>query len=255
MSRPFSSCTEDLLEASAVYFVSGVCARGNNRALNWWLFVSQVPWLMTISEHTSKLQYYAGKLRYHHRHRHCDHKGSSRPKKFKRAQSYVKQMILAYNSKVMIMTHRIPSGMTVTAAYYRQFVQKPTRKMHANRPDLLENGVLILHDNARPHLGKNVHELLLLHPPYSPNMSPPDFDLFPKLKINAGGPFSCRYPTRQTVQLFRRPDRYHGPSKMLRCSHSAEGGLNWRTVTLYRTSGVLFCRCCVLCISFEMAHV
>jgi len=66
--------------------------------------------------------------------------------------------------------------------------------MHANRPDLLENGVLILHDNARPHLGKDIHELLdryswelLPHPPYSPNRSPSDFDLFPKLKINMRG--------------------------------------------------------------------
>jgi len=48
-----------------------------------------------------------------------------------------------------------------------------------------------LHDNARPHIGKVVRELLdryswevLPHPPYSPDMSPPDFDLFPKLKIN-----------------------------------------------------------------------
>jgi len=66
--------------------------------------------------------------------------------------------------------------------------------MHANRPDLLENGALILHDNARPHLGKDVRELLdvyswemLPHPPYSPDMSPPDFELFPKLKINKCG--------------------------------------------------------------------
>ena len=28
--------------------------------------------------------------------------------------------------------------------------------MHADRPDLLENGVLIWHHNARPHLGKDV---------------------------------------------------------------------------------------------------
>ena len=36
------------------------------------------------------------------------------------------------------MTDRVPSGTTVTAAYYRQFLQKLRRKMHANRPDLLE---------------------------------------------------------------------------------------------------------------------
>jgi transposase len=66
--------------------------------------------------------------------------------------------------------------------------------MRANRPDLLENGVLILLDNARPNLGKDVRELLdgyswevLPHPPYSPDMRTPDFDLFSKLKINMRG--------------------------------------------------------------------
>ena len=50
-------------------------------------------------------------------------------------------------------------------------------------------GVLILHDKARPHSSDAVSEILekygcqvLPHPPYSPDMSPPDFDLFPKLK-------------------------------------------------------------------------
>jgi len=66
--------------------------------------------------------------------------------------------------------------------------------MNANRPNLLENVVLILHDNARPHIGKVVRELLdryswevLTNPPYSPDRSPPDYYLFPKLKINKRG--------------------------------------------------------------------
>jgi hypothetical protein len=57
--------------------------------------------------------------------------------------------------------------------------------MHKNRPDLLGDGPLILHDTARPHLGKVVTDLLskyeweVLPPtPYSPDMSPPDFDIF-----------------------------------------------------------------------------
>jgi histone-lysine N-methyltransferase SETMAR len=44
-------------------------------------------------------------------------------------------------------------------------------------------------DNARPHASGAVSEILekygwqvLPHPLYSPDMSPPDFDLFPKLK-------------------------------------------------------------------------
>ena len=47
----------------------------------------------------------------------------------------------------------------------------------------------ILHDNASSHKANIVKELLesyhwkvLDHPPYSPDLSPPDFDLFPKLK-------------------------------------------------------------------------
>jgi hypothetical protein len=54
---------------------------------------------------------------------------------------------------------------------------------------LLRDGALILHDNACPQLGKVVTDLLskyewevLPHAPYSPDMSPLDFDLFHKLK-------------------------------------------------------------------------
>jgi len=133
-------------------------------------------------------------------------KGSPRPKKFKRAQPNVKQMmIFVYDCTGVIMTDRVPSGTTVTAAHYRQFLQKLRRKMHTNRLDLLENGVLILHDNARPHLGKDVRELLdgyswevLTHPPYSSDMSLPDFDLFPKLKINMRG---VRFSTLEDLSV------------------------------------------------------
>jgi len=94
----------------------------------------------------------------------------------------VKQMMaFAYDCKGVIMTDRVPSGTTVTAAYYCQFLLKLRHKMHANRPDLLENGVLILHNNAWPHLGKDVCELLDRYRyRYIPDMSSLDFDLFPK---------------------------------------------------------------------------
>ncbi|VVC33476.1 Ribonuclease H-like domain [Cinara cedri] len=62
-------------------------------------------------------------------------------------------------------------------------------EIRKKRPGMLQNGVSILHDNARPHIGAPVVALLekygwerLKHPPYSPDLSPPDFDLFPKLK-------------------------------------------------------------------------
>jgi histone-lysine N-methyltransferase SETMAR len=62
---------------------------------------------------------------------------------------------------------------------------------------VLQNGALkckkkltgVRHDKARPHASGAVSEILekygwqvLPHPLYSPDMRPPDFDLFPKLK-------------------------------------------------------------------------
>ena len=66
---------------------------------------------------------------------------------------------------------------------------KLRRKMHKNRPQLFVAEPLILHNNARPHIADVVTKKLcdyewevLLLAPYSPDKSPPDFDLFPKLK-------------------------------------------------------------------------
>ena len=63
--------------------------------------------------------------------------------------------------------------------------------MNKNRSLLLIAGPLILHDNARPHFADVVTKKLrdngwevLSNALYSPDMSPPDFDLFPKLSFN-----------------------------------------------------------------------
>ena len=62
-------------------------------------------------------------------------------------------------------------------------------KMHKNVLQLFVTGPLILHDNARPHIAdvvtKNLRDYgweVLPHSPSSPDLSPPDLNLFPKLK-------------------------------------------------------------------------
>jgi len=90
----------------------------------------------------------------------------------------------------VIATDRVPPGSTVTAAYYRKFLQDILRpKIRQERSAMFAAGVLILHDNARPHASGAVSEILdkygwrvLPNLLYSPDMSPPDFDLFPKVK-------------------------------------------------------------------------
>jgi len=54
--------------------------------------------------------------------------------------------------------------------------------------------VFLLHDNAPAHEATSVRQHLthnkvttLYHPPHSPDLSPPDYFLFPKLKIKLKG--------------------------------------------------------------------
>ena len=58
------------------------------------------------------------------------------------------------------------------------------------RPEPLAAGPIILHDNAAAYVSR-VTSLLardrwetLPHPPYTPDLSPFDFDLFPRMKEN-----------------------------------------------------------------------
>jgi hypothetical protein len=98
-------------------------------------------------------------------------------------------MITAYDKNGVIATDRVPSGSTVTAEYYRKFLQEVLRPKIRQKSAMFATGVLILQDNARPHASGAVSEILekygwqvFPHPPYSPDMSRPDFDFFPKLK-------------------------------------------------------------------------
>ncbi|GFV34457.1 cytochrome P450 4V2 [Trichonephila clavipes] len=59
-------------------------------------------------------------------------------------------------------------------------------RIHRVRPHLAASGKwFLLHDNARPHLVMCVRRFLaqqqLFHPPYSPDLAPKDFFLFPLL--------------------------------------------------------------------------
>jgi histone-lysine N-methyltransferase SETMAR len=119
------------------------------------------------------------------------HATSPRPKKCHRQQLKVKlMMIMADDKNGVIATDRVPLGSTVTVAYYRKLLQDVLHPMIRQKLSaMFAADVLILHDNARPHASGAVSEILekygwqvLPYPPYSPDMSPPDFDLFPELK-------------------------------------------------------------------------
>jgi len=100
-------------------------------------------------------------------------------------------LIVAYDWHGVILTHAVLEGQTVNADYYCRFLHHHlSPAMRRKRPRLFQNNLpIVLHDNARCHVANNITFLLrrwqweiLEHPPYSPDMSPCDFDLFPKLK-------------------------------------------------------------------------
>jgi histone-lysine N-methyltransferase SETMAR len=64
--------------------------------------------------------------------------------------------------------------------------------------------VLLQHDNARPHTSNqtqqtidNLNFTIVPHPPYSPDLAPSDFHLFPKLKEHLKGQ---RYTSDEEVK-------------------------------------------------------
>ncbi|GBM89645.1 hypothetical protein AVEN_260664-1 [Araneus ventricosus] len=69
------------------------------------------------------------------------------------------------------------------------------RTLRRLRRDILTSGVLLIHDNARPHSTAVTQQLLQQfkwdasdHPVYSPDIATSDFHLFPQLKNWLGGP-------------------------------------------------------------------
>ena len=78
-----------------------------------------------------------------------------------------------------------PSGHTVTGRFYKNSVLKKVKEFYnKKRPSKGWSGVHLLHDNAYSH---KCEVKVLNHPPYSPDLSPCDFFLFPRLKKMLSG--------------------------------------------------------------------
>ena len=110
-----------------------------------------------------------------------------RPLKFRRSQNCPKMlMIVAHDFRGVLTAHRVPTGQTVNKEYYEKYLRTVLRPaLRCKRSELIKCTPLILHDNASPHKSNVDKELLegygwevLDRPPYSPDLSPPDFDLF-----------------------------------------------------------------------------
>jgi len=112
-----------------------------------------------------------------------------RPKKVRMSESKVKTMMICFfDSKGMVHKEFVPSGQTINNVFYRNVLERLHKKVLKVRPEIAKTWVLH-HDNTLCHTAFNVSQFLaskgiatLPQPPYSPDMSPCDFFLFPHLK-------------------------------------------------------------------------
>ena len=106
-----------------------------------------------------------------------------------------------FDSKGPVLQIPVPKGSSVTGRFYRESVLTQLVDFYQkHRPRTGVRGIKLLHDNASAHKSVTVQEYLtesgldvLDHPPYSPDPSPCNFLLLPRLKeMLAGHRFESR---------------------------------------------------------------
>jgi len=88
----------------------------------------------------------------------------------------------------------LEKGKTVTGLYYAELLGRFAAELQKILPHLGKKKVLFHHDNAPAHTSALAKAKLvalgyelLPHPPYSPDLAPCDFFLFPNLKMSLVG--------------------------------------------------------------------
>jgi hypothetical protein len=120
---------------------------------------------------------------------------SPRPKKLKFQRSRIKTtLIIFFDSQGVVHKEFIPEGKTVNAEFFKGVMNRLLKRIQRARPAAFySRDFFLLHNNAPAHKAANVCQFLTpknvttLYPPYSPDLSPPDYSLFPKLKMKLKG--------------------------------------------------------------------
>ena len=106
-----------------------------------------------------------------------------------------------FDSTGMIYMHWVPTGQTVNKEYYVEVLREFRKRFLGKRPALFKSGQWHFHqDNAPVHNSILVTDHLTKmgiktapYPPYSPDLAPCDFCLFPK-------PRCCQYETIEEMK-------------------------------------------------------
>ena len=125
-----------------------------------------------------------------------------------------------FDSTGMIYIHWVPTGQTVNTEYYVEVLRKFRKRFCRKKPVLFKSGQWHFHkDNAPVHNSIFVTDYLrklgiktIPHPPYSPDLAPCDFWLFPKLKEKLR---SCRYERIEEMKEAVTKGHWHAHTRGL----------------------------------------
>jgi histone-lysine N-methyltransferase SETMAR len=127
------------------------------------------------------------------------------------------------DSQGVLLAYSQKRGENVNSAPYCEVLLKLPDEVSRKRPGQLARGVLLHHDNARPHTARATQERipqlkweLLEHPHYSPDLAPSDFHLFGPLKEHLGAKSFTDDEAETEVRKWLRQQSKH--SSMLRVS-------------------------------------
>lgn len=117
-------------------------------------------------------------------------KGESAPKKAKTVPSAGKVMATVFwDSQGIIFIDYLEKGKTITGNYYSSLLDKLNTELPEKRPRMARKKVLFHHDNAPAHTSAvstakllEIRFEIVSHPPYSPDLAPSDYYLFPNMK-------------------------------------------------------------------------
>lgn len=106
-------------------------------------------------------------------------------------------LIAFFDSRGIIHQEFVPYGKTITAQFYLEVLKRLFARIRRVRSEMWKSGEWsLLHVNALAHTAIIIRQYLakkgvtvLEHPPYSPDLAPADFWLFPKLKVALKGQF------------------------------------------------------------------
>ena len=99
-------------------------------------------------------------------------------------------LIVFFDVHEIVHLEFLPQGQTINQNVYKDILRRLMRSVREKRRELWETKSWLLHhDNAPAHNALSIRQFLaenniavLEQPPYSPDLAPCDFFLFPKLK-------------------------------------------------------------------------